>query len=356
MHFGANELQKMKKNIYWIIPFIVVLLSVSCKTQKEKLEFITPDDGKRVTKGEALDIKLKFPFSDIDSVVYSLDGEVVERKTDTSGITIQTENIHYGSRNLRAKMYGNEKEKIAYSTIKILPPKAKELTYEVTNTYPHDVSAYTQGLEYDGSHLYESTGINGESTVRKVDLKTGEVLQKIDLNKDHFGEGLTLMDDKIIQLTWRSGIGMVYDKESFKRLETFEYQNSKEGWGICFDGERLIKSDGSEKLYFLNPETYKEESSITIYDHEGVVTDINELEYINGKVWANIYTKDIIIIIDPSSGAVEGKLNFVGLYTEDRDPFDNEMNGIAYDAKNDRVFVTGKKWNKLFELKITNND
>src|SRR5699024_3189981 len=126
MHFGANELQKMKKNIYWIIPFIVVLLSVSCKTQKEKLEFITPDDGKRVTKGETLDIKLKFPFSDIDSVVYSLDGEVVERKTDTSGITIQTENIHYGSRNLRAKMYGNEKEKIAYSTIKILPPKAKE--------------------------------------------------------------------------------------------------------------------------------------------------------------------------------------------------------------------------------------
>lgn len=352
MPFGAIKKKNMQKLRVGIFPFLFLMATVGCKTQKEKLEFSYPTDGKRITQGEIIDVQLKFPFSEVDSVVYTLDGEKIETKTDTSGISLATESVAFGSRSLRAKLYGKGEEKIAYSTIHILPARAKDISYEVTETYPHDDGAFTQGLEYDGQHLYESTGIKGESTLRRVDLKTGKVLQKVDLDKEYFGEGLTLIGNKVIQLTWRSNLGIVYDKSTFKKREVFSYKDSKEGWGICYDGERLIKSDGSDRLYFLNANTYQEESYITVYDHEGPVNNINELEYINGMVWANIYTKDMILVIDPNTGAVTGKLNFIGLYTEERDPYDNEMNGIAYDKKNDRIFVTGKKWNKLFELKI----
>lgn len=342
----------MQKLRWGIFPFLFLMAAVGCKTQKEKLEFLYPTDGKRITQGDVIEVQLKLPFTEVDSIVYTLDGEKIETKTDTSGLSLSTESIAFGSRNLRAKLYGKGEEKIAYSTIHILPPKAKDISYEVTATYPHATDAFTQGLEYDGQHLYESTGIKGQSTLRRVELETGNVLQKTDLDKEYFGEGLTLIGNKIVQLTWRSNLGIVYDKNTFNKLEVFNYKDSKEGWGICYDGERLIKSDGSDRLYFLNATTYQEESFITVYDHEGPVDNINELEYIDGMVWANVYTKDIILVIDPQTGAVTGKLNFIGLYTEERDPYDNEMNGIAYDQKNDRIFVTGKKWNTLFELKI----
>lgn len=336
-----------------ILGFCTLLLLVitGCKTQKQKFEFINPTDGRFVTKGETINIQLLFPSINIDSVVYSLDGVVIERKTDTSSFVLKTSDINYGSRSLTAKMYGASKEKIAYSNIMIVPPTPQQVRYEVVNIYPHATDAFTQGLEYNNGYLYESTGIRGESTLRKVDLKTGNVEKKIDLDPEYFGEGLTIQEDKIIQLTWMSNIGLVYDKETFKLIKTFNYQNSKEGWGICYDGERLIKSDGTDKLYFLDPETYQEMYSISVFDDNGAVQDLNELEYINGKVWANLYTKDIIVIINPQTGVVEEKLNFVGQYTENREPQDNEMNGIAYNKENDRVYLTGKKWSKLFEIK-----
>lgn len=341
---------KIKKIVGFCI--LILLTIVSCKTQKHKFEFLNPTDGRFITKGEAINIQLVFPSENIDSVVYSLDGVVIERKTDTSSFVLHTVDVKYGSRSLTAKMYGDNKEKIAYSNIMIVPPAPQQVRYEVINTYPHAADAFTQGLEYHNGYLYESTGIRGESTLRKVNLETGVVEKKIDLNPDYFGEGLTIQGNKIVQLTWMSNTGLVYDKETFELIKTFNYQNSKEGWGVCYDGEKLIKSDGTDKLYFLDPETYQEMSSISVFDDNGVVDDLNELEYINGKVWANLYTKDIIVIIDPQTGVVEGKLNFVGQYTENREPQDNEMNGIAYDKKGNRIFLTGKKWSKLFEIKL----
>lgn len=332
---------------------LLVLFGVSCKTQKGKFEFINPNDGKKVTKGESLDIQLRFPDKSIDSVIYSIDGIVIERRNDTSAFVLNTEDIAYGSRSLSARMYDDKGEKIAYSNITIVPPAPVQYGYELINVYPHDTLAFTQGLEYNGGYLYESTGVRGESTLRKVELETGKVVKKIDLDASYFGEGLTIQGNKIVQLTWMANTGLVYDKDSFKLEKTFSYQDSKEGWGICFDGQRLIKSDGSDRLYFLDPNTYKEISYVHVFDENGSVDNINELEYIDGKVWANIYTKDIIVIINPETGVVEGKINFIGLYSENRKPYDNEMNGIAYDSSTQRIFLTGKRWSKLFEVKLT---
>lgn len=351
MPFGVVNIMR-RKFVFGLIG--LMLMSVwSCKTQKTKLSFANPDAGFLVTKGDPVAIQLNFPDIHIDSVVYSVDGVVIERKSDTAAFTLNTQSLAFGSRSLSAKLYSGQDEDIAYSNIVVVPPAATRYGYEVVNVYPHDDKAFTQGLEYMDGYLYESTGREGESTLRKVDLETGTVLTKVDLDARYFGEGLTFVDNKIIQLTWRHNTGLVYDKASLRLLQTFEYQDSKEGWGICYDGEQLIKSDGTNKLYFLDADTYKEQSFVSVFDEHGPVDSLNELEYINGKIWANLYTDEVIVIIDPNTGAIEGRINFAGLHTENRQPYDNEMNGIAYDKEGERLFVTGKLWNKLYEVKVS---
>jgi glutamine cyclotransferase len=240
----------------------------------------------------------------------------------------------------------------------VLPPNAKNYSFEVVNEFPHDTKAYTQGLQFEDGVLYETTGGPEDlaregivTSIRKVDLNTGKVL-KIEKPDGFFGEGMTIVEDKIVFLSWRSNKGYFYSKDSFKKLREFNYENSKEGWGITNEGTRLIKSDGTNKLYFLNSNTGNEEGFITVYDENGKVDSLNELEYIDGKVYANVYGQEIIVIINPQTGAVEGRINLVGLYTKDRQAYDNELNGIAYDAAGKRLFVTGKLWPKLYEIKL----
>lgn len=328
------------------------LLFASCKSQNGgKFEFLTPDAGLVVTKGQQIDLQLKFPSSTLDSVVYAIDGNAIFSKQDTNAIRLDTQLYGYGSRSLSAKMYSGGKEEIAYSNIVIVPEKAKNYSFEVVNAFPHDSEAFTQGLEYEDGYLYESTGLEGYSTLRKVDLNTGKVLQKIDLASSSFGEGMTIMGNKIIQLTWLEKVGFVYDKNTFEKIGSFDYQNSKEGWGIAYDGQNLIKSDGSNNLYILDPHNnYIETKVIPVFDENGPVDMLNELEYIDGKIYANVYQKDIIVIINPETGAVEGRINFIGLY--DHPNQEHEFNGIAYDRKGKRLFVTGKKWPKLYEVKV----
>src|SRR5690606_23396759 len=236
----------------------------------------------------------------------------------------------------------------------IVPASAPEqYAFSVVNTYPHDDKAYTQGLEYKDGFLYESTGLKGQSTLRKVELNTGKVVKKVDLPANLFGEGLTIEGDKIIQLTWQEGIGIVYDLNTFEKLREFNYQASQEGWGIAFDGERFIKSDGSNRLYFLDKDTYQETGFIEVFNDKGAVDQLNELEIINGKVYANVYTTDKIMIIDPLSGKVEGEINLIGLLPQSHHTHETDwLNGIAYDKEQDRLFVTGKNWDTLFEIKL----
>jgi len=227
--------------------------------------------------------------------------------------------------------------------------------YNVTNVYPHDRNAFTQGLVFEDGFLYEGTGLYGRSSLRKVELESGEVLQIYELPEQFFGEGITIFEDKIIQLTWKSHVGFVYDKESLESLQQFSY--STDGWGITHDGERLIMSDGTSTLYFLNPETFERIGQIEVFDHRGPVTKLNELEYVEKHIYANIWQTDRIAIISPETGRVVAWIDLTGLLTEeDRSQPVNVLDGIAYDAEADRLFVTGKLWPKLFEIELILRD
>lgn len=225
--------------------------------------------------------------------------------------------------------------------------------FEIVNEYPHDPEAYTQGLEFHNGVLYESTGQYGESTLRKVDYKTGEVLKSINLDQQYFGEGLTIMNNNIYQLTWQENQGFIYNLETFEREKTFNYGNSKEGWGICHDENTLYKSDGTEKIWLLDPETQKEMSYIQAYHHKGKTVGLNELEYIDGKIYANRYQLNGVAIINPENGAIEGVVDFSELKSKVTQHAKLDvLNGIAYNPESKTLFVTGKYWDKLFEVII----
>lgn len=222
--------------------------------------------------------------------------------------------------------------------------------HKIVRTYPHDPDAYTQGLVYSGGFLYESTGREGHSSLRKVELSTGKVLRRVDLPGSYFGEGIVLWKDKIIQLTWQSRIGFVYDRETFKQLRSFTY--SREGWGITHDGKRLIMSDGSASLFFWDPETLKEIGRLDVSDKGSAVPNLNELEYIRGEIYANVFQTDRIARISPTTGHVLGWIDLTGLLSGSEKSRADVLNGIAYDAKQNRLFITGKLWPKLFEIRF----
>ena len=224
--------------------------------------------------------------------------------------------------------------------------------YRIVNIYPHDEKAFTQGLVVEDGFIYEGTGRNGQSTLKRIRLKTGDVLKTHKMPRQFFGEGIVLYKNKIVQLTWKSHVGFVYDKDSFKMLNTFYYPT--EGWGITYDGKQLIMSDGTSNLYFLNPETLKETHHINVHDQNVPVTGLNELEYVRGEVFANVWLTNRIARIDPKTGRVTGWIDLAGL-----SPFSHSnsqmkaLNGVAYDAKNNRLFVTGKLWPKIYEIQLT---
>jgi glutamine cyclotransferase len=228
-------------------------------------------------------------------------------------------------------------------------------SYNIVNTYPHDPDAFTQGLVFEDGVLYEGTGLLGHSTLRKVELETGAILQIRELSDEFFGEGIAIYGDKIIQLTWQSNIGFVYDKNSFELLQQFNY--STEGWGITHDGEHLIMSDGTSTLHFLDPQTFEETGQLNVFDDNGPVTRLNELEYVQGEIYANVWQTNRIALIAPETGRVVGWVDLGGLLTaEDRTELVDVLNGIAYDADSDRLFVTGKLWPKLFHIELIGPD
>ena len=224
-------------------------------------------------------------------------------------------------------------------------------TYKLVHTYPHDRNAYTQGLVFENDFLYEGTGLYGSSTLRRVELGTGNILQMRQLPSRFFGEGITIYGDNIIQLTWKSKLGFVYDKDTFELKKRFSYPT--EGWGITHNEKYLIISDGTSTLRLLDPKTFQEVDRIDVRKGGVPIDKLNELEYVQGKIYANVYRKDYIVIIDPQTGNADGRIELKGLlYPDDKNRPVDVLNGIAYDAKNDRLFVTGKLWPKLFEIDL----
>lgn len=225
-------------------------------------------------------------------------------------------------------------------------------SYEIVKTYPHDPQAFTEGLFYLNGFLYESTGLERQSSIRKEKLETGEVLQKIDVPPEYFGEGIVNWKNRLISLTWKSQVGFVYDLNTLKLQHRFYYPG--EGWALTQDGTRLIMSDGTPDLRFLDPNTLKETGRVTVTYDGKPVSQVNELEWVKGKIYANVWHTDMLIIVDPTRGDVTGVVDLTGLMPSSQRPPgpDSVLNGIAYDAVHDRLFVTGKNWPKLFEIRV----
>jgi len=223
--------------------------------------------------------------------------------------------------------------------------------YRIVNTYPHNTDSFTQGLVFDKGVLYESTGLNGHSAVKIVDLKTGKTLKSHHLPDKYFGEGIAIIKNKIIQLTWRSKTGFVYDRETLKLIKKFSYQT--QGWGITYDGKYLIMSDGSAVLYFMNPSTFKIVGTLEVYGDSGKVSNLNELEYIDGEIYANLWGTEKIARINPKTGRVTAWIDLSGLLSDqDKKGRIDVLNGVAFNSDNGRLFVTGKLWPKLFEIEL----
>jgi glutamine cyclotransferase len=315
------------------------------------------DVPKKTTLNEKITITLKEENNKvIDNVQFFINGK--EITATGNSITLNTNDFGVGKHQVSTLAFYPGKTKKTNNSFEVFATEKPAIyTYEIINTYPHDTKAYTQGLEYYNGFLYETTGHYGESTLRKVEINTGKVLQKIDLDKKYFGEGMTILNDKIYWLTWKAKKGFVYDLETFKLEKEFDYNKSTEGWGLTNNGKELIKSDGTNKIYFLDAETLKEKSSIQVYTEDRGIDELNELELINGKLYANKWQKNTLVIIDIKTGAVEGLVDFRSLKkemekTQKLEEQDDVLNGIAFDKENNRLFVTGKNWGKLFEIKL----
>ena len=342
-----------------------LLLALGCNSCKQKPAdngadyTISPEAGTTYKAGDVVKVKVGLPAdAKPDSVVYMMEKTRLGIAKDSSAISVKTDSIPLGIKLITAKVYQGGKSQDVTTNILLLAAKAPEAyTYKVEKTYPHDTSSYTEGLEYLDGIMYESTGEPGHSTIRKNNLETGKAIQVTKLGDQYFGEGLSVVGDKVIQLTYREKVGFVYDKNTLKLLNTFPNNVGAEGWGMCFDGKKLYMDDSTNKIWFLNKDTYQEMGSINVCDDKGQIDSVNELEYINGKLYANVYQKDDILVINPKTGAVEQKIDMVNLYPESerptgRDWGNNVLNGIAYDAATKRIFVTGKKWPKMYQVKF----
>ena len=330
------------------IVFLVLLLVFNCNSDKSggfKIQINSSSSS--IYLGD--DISLNITSSNnkvIDSINYFLNNNKISNQ-------IRLNNNKVGENFAKVDIYSNGK-KISlnkkfdiYSNI-----KPELMTYDIVNEFSHDQNAYTQGLEIYENFLFESTGLNGKSSLRKINFNTGEIINMINLEYEYFGEGLTVLNDKIYQLTWKNRIGFIYDLE-LNNIGTFNYGNSQEGWGLCNDGNYIYKSDGTSKIWKLDPNTLEEIDFIDVMTDKSRIKNINELEYIDGKIYANTYqqNRDVVIVINPSNGIVENVIDFSGLRDKVLQTADLDvMNGIAYNKG--KVFVTGKNWNKVFEVKV----
>ena len=330
------------------IIFFFILLILNCSSDLNsgfKIQIKSSSD--KILLDDEIFINVISPNNKIiDSIEYYLNGGLVSNE-------VKLVDYKVGENNVSVKIFSNNetisinKKFDIYSNI-----EPEIMTYNIISEYKHDKNAYTQGLEFYKNQLYESTGLNGKSTLRKSDYKSGEILNIVNLDYEYFGEGLTVINDKIYQLTWKNNIGIIYDLD-FNKIGTFDYGKSKEGWGLCNDGSFIYKSDGTNKIWVLDPETLQEIRFIEVLTNKSRIKNINELEYIDGKIYANTYqfNRDVVIVINPLNGVVERVIDFSGIRDRVTQKADLDvMNGIAYfDGK---MFVTGKNWDKLFEVEI----
>jgi glutamine cyclotransferase len=321
------------------------------------IKMAAPDENSEFKLGDPIKVILEHENRNqlSDSIIISFDGKITAvlrsspwEYTVSPALTSRT-----GRKSLKATAYLDGKARTTLTRFMIIlsdqPPK--RYRYKVVNSYPHDRDAFTQGLFYDNGVFYEGTGQELKSTLREVEPETGKVLRQLNLSTDLFGEGITLYKDRIYQVTYKSKVGFVYDKSTFAQINKIYYQT--DGWGLTTIKDQIVMSDGTNILYFFESEMFTVVSRLEVYDNEKKVDQLNELEYIDGEIWANIWMTDLIARIDPVSGKVLGYVDLKGILNDpDTDTGINVLNGIAWDKKGKRIFVTGKNWPKLFEIRV----
>lgn len=342
----------------------LILLSASCEGDKKNLFSIDETQFKMMYhSGDPILLTVTNKKEiEIDSVAYFNNNKRIGSSKGNTPLNIKLDSEKLGYQNLKAVVYF-EGESFETGTrvemVSAIEPKL--LSYTIVNTYPHDIKAYTQGLEFYRDTLFEgtgngagnSTGERGFSSLRKVDYKTGKVVKKVELPVEYFGEGITILNNKVYQLTWQNNEGYVYNADTFKKEKTFQYFKKMEGWGLTNDGTNLYMTDSSDRISIINPDTFTEVDYLHVYTSSTKVPAINELEWIDGKIYGNIYQKDAIAVINPKSGAIEAVINLSELKSKvTQHPDVDVLNGIAYNPKTKTLFVTGKNWDKMFELKI----
>jgi glutamine cyclotransferase len=355
----------MKKYNFLFIILLGVILSNCGGAKKENNNLFSFDTNQfkaQYLPQESVELTLLNPNSKtVDSVVYYVNESKIGITRGLGKLTFDFKGQKLGYQNLKAIVYyEGELTEASYQVELVSNVEPKLLQYTIVNTYPHDIQAYTQGLEFYRDTLYEGTGNGsgpsgnkGISSLRKTNYKTGEVFKKIELADQYFGEGITILNNKVYQLTWLNNEGYVYNVDTFKKEKTLPYYKKMEGWGLTSDGKSLYMTDSSETIHILNPDTFTEVSSINVYSLANKVKAVNELEWIDGRIYGNVYQKDAIAVINPISGAVEGILNLADLKTKiSQLPDTDVLNGIAYNPKTKTIFVTGKNWDKMFEIKI----
>lgn len=291
----------------------------------------------------------------IDSISYFLNDKKIGSTKNTEKFKFELKDLRLGYQYIKATVYFGPESSDATKRIEVVSDvKPQLLKYKIINTYPHDKKSFTEGLEFYKDTLYESTGQEGASFIRKYDYKTGKTFKQINLDQEYFGEGITFINGKLFQLTYKNKKGFIYNANTLKLEKTFDFEKDIEGWGMTNDGKYIYQTDGTEKIWKVNPATQKMTDYLNVYSGTSKIKAINELEWINGKIYTNIWFKDAIAVVNPTSGAVEGILDLSGLRKLMTDVTkDDVLNGIAYNPKTKTILVTGKNWSKMFEITVS---
>lgn len=346
------------KDIYLFI--LTFFLFFGCKDIKKEdnadFSFDEKQFSKQFIQKETISLTVLNPKSkNIDSIVYYTDETKIGKTTQNTPLKLILTDLKLGYHDLKALIYSENiflQINTKFEIVSDIQPTL--LKYKIVKKYPHDTESFTEGLEFHNDILYESTGKKGTSYFRKYDYKTGKVFQQVNLDSGYFGEGITVIDNKLYQLTWTERTGFIYDIKTLKLEKTFRYDKDIEGWGMTNDGKIIYHTDGSEKIWKMLPNTQKMIGYINVYSGITKIEKLNELEWVEGKLYANVWEKDALAVINPNTGAVEAIIDLSDLRKLAKNRPDDTLNGIAYNPKTKTLFVTGKNWDTLFEIKILN--